>query len=108
MDTRKLGRNLKDALWNMYGLPQVTSETRIEDSAPYKNKNEGYSGYSGIQRGGYRYERDEECRGYYGNQHGGYQQQRRIERPGGFSTNGFDVFLGEVVMIKGTNFCMRQ
>ena len=90
MGTRKLGRNLKDVLWDMYDLPQVTSETRVEDKAPYKDKNEGFSGYSGVQHGGYRYERDEEYRDYYGNQYGGYQYQQRNGRPGGFSTNGFD------------------
>ena len=85
MGTRKLGRNLKDALWDMYDLLQVTSETRVEDRAPYKDQNEGYSGYSGVQRGAYRYKRDEEYRGYYDNQHDGYQQQQRNGRPGGFS-----------------------
>ena len=84
MGTWKLGRNLKDALWDMYDLPQMTSKTRVEDRAPPKDENEGYIGYSGVQRGGYRYEWDEEYRGYYGNKHGGYQYQQEIGDQAGF------------------------
>ena len=109
MGTQKLGRNLKDALWDMYDLPLVTSETRVEDRAPYKDKktrdtvvtrvfNVAVTDTTGTRNTGVTMVISMLVT----------NSNREMGDQAGFQRMGSTVFLGEVIMIKGTNFCMRQ
>lgn len=57
--TRKLGKNLKDALWDLLDLPQVLSVSRDVETTKdrYHNESGKYRNYSDVQRVGYQHRR---------------------------------------------------